>query len=58
MANVLFALVALWLLAKMGQEGSTARGGDAKEMIGAIKGWIRTKTGWNNRRTRRERLAA
>jgi lipopolysaccharide export system permease protein len=58
MANVIFGVVALWMLAKMGQEGSTARGGDAKEMIGSIKGWVRTKTGWKNRRTRRERLAA
>ena len=30
MANVIFALVALWMLTKMGQEGSTARGGDMK----------------------------
>ena len=57
-ANVLFALIALWLLAKMGQEGSTARGGDMKEFIGAIRGTIRTKIGWKNRRTRRERVAA
>ncbi|HST08145.1 MAG TPA: LptF/LptG family permease [Gemmatimonadaceae bacterium] len=57
MANVLFAIVAVWLLARMGQEGSTARG-DAKEMMGAIKGWIRTKTGWKNRRERRERQTA
>jgi hypothetical protein len=58
MANVIFGVLALWMLAKMGQEGSTARGGDAKEMIGAVKGWIRTKTGWRNRRLERERLAA
>jgi len=58
MANVIFGVLALWMLAKMGQEGSTARGGDAKEMMGAMKGWIRTKTGWRNRRLERERLAA
>jgi lipopolysaccharide export system permease protein len=58
MANVLFAIVALWMLAKMGQEGSTARGGDAKEMIGAMKGWVRSKIGWRDRRIQRERLAA
>jgi lipopolysaccharide export system permease protein len=57
MANVLFAIIALWMMTKMGKETSTARGGDAKEMIGAIKGWIRTKTGWKNRRVRREGLA-
>jgi lipopolysaccharide export system permease protein len=58
MANVIFALLALWLLAKMGKEGTTARGGDAKEMIGAVKGWIRSKVHWKDRRIRRERLAA
>jgi lipopolysaccharide export system permease protein len=57
-ANVIFALIALWLLAKMGQEGSTARGGDMKELLGAIRGTIRSKIGWKNRRVRRERLAA
>ena len=58
MANVIFGLIALWLLAKMGQEGSTARGGDMKEMIGAIKGSIRSKIRWKDRRVQRERLAA
>jgi len=57
-ANVIFALIALWLLAKMGQEGSTARGGDMKEMMGSIKGAIRSKIGWKNRRVQRERIAA
>ena len=57
-ANVIFALVALWMLARMGQEGTTARGGDMKEMLGAIKGSIRSKIGWKNRRMNRERLAA
>jgi lipopolysaccharide export system permease protein len=57
MANVIFALIALWMLAKMGQEGSTSRGGDMKEMLGAIRGWLRSKLGWRNRRVRRERLA-
>jgi lipopolysaccharide export system permease protein len=58
MANVIFALIALWMLTKMGQEGSTARGGDMKEMIGAIKGWLRSKVGWKNRRIQRERVTA
>ena len=58
MANVIFALAALWMLTKMGQEGTTARGGDMREMIGAIKGSIRSKIGWKNRRVQRERLAA
>ena len=58
MANVIFALAALWMLAKMGREGTTARGGDMSEMIGAIKGSIRSKIGWKNRRVQRERVAA
>ena len=58
MANVIFALAALWMIGKMGQEGSTARGGDMREMFGAIRGAIRSKLGWKNRRVRRERLAA
>jgi lipopolysaccharide export system permease protein len=58
MANVIFALIAVWMLAKMGQEGSTARGGDMREMLGTIRGTIRSKIGWRNRRVRRERLAA
>src|SRR6185436_5491475 len=37
MANVIFGLIAIWLLSKMGKESSTARGGDLKEMMGAIK---------------------
>ena len=58
MANVIFGLVALWMLSKMGQEGSTARGGDMRDMFGAIRGSIRSKIGWKDRRIRRERLAA
>jgi lipopolysaccharide export system permease protein len=57
MANVIFGLIALWMLSKMGKEGSTARGGDAKEMIGAIKGWMRSRLGWRDRRRQRERIA-
>ncbi|MFN2637688.1 MAG: LptF/LptG family permease [Gemmatimonadaceae bacterium] len=57
MANVVFGLVALWMLAKIGQEGSTARGGDMKEFFGAIRGTIRSKIGWKNRRVMRERMA-
>jgi lipopolysaccharide export system permease protein len=58
MANVIFSLLALWLLAKMGKETSTARGGDMKEMLGAIRGTIRSKLGWRDRRRSRERIAA
>jgi len=58
MANVIFALIALWMLTKMGHEGATARGGDMKDMIGAIRGSIRSKIGWKDRRVRRDRVAA
>jgi lipopolysaccharide export system permease protein len=58
MANVIFSLVALWMLMKMGQEGTTARGGDMREMLGAIKGSIRSKIAWKKRREARARLAA
>ncbi len=58
MANAIFALIALWMLARMGQEGSTARGGDMREMFGTIRGTIRSKIGWKDRRVRRARVAA
>ena len=45
LANVIFAAVALVLLSKMGREGSTARGGDMKEMLDSIRGWMRSKLG-------------
>jgi lipopolysaccharide export system permease protein len=57
MANVIFGLIALWMLTRMGKEGSTSRGGDMTEMLGAIRGSIRSKIGWKDRRVRRERLA-
>ena len=58
MANVIFALIALWLLSRMGKEGSTSRGGDMREMFGTVKGFIRSKLGWRDRRVQRERMAA
>jgi lipopolysaccharide export system permease protein len=45
MANVIFALIALWMLAKMGQEGSTARGGDMREMFDSLRDSIKSKLG-------------
>jgi lipopolysaccharide export system permease protein len=48
MADVLFAAVALWLLARMGSEGSTARGGDARELLDAIKDRFRKKSSPGN----------
>jgi lipopolysaccharide export system permease protein len=52
-ANVLFALVAVWLLSKIGREARTARGGDMGEMIDSIRGWAREKLGRDRRRRRR-----
>lgn len=39
-ANVLFTIVGLFLLARMGKEGSTARGGDLSELLEALKGFV------------------
>ena len=59
MANVLFALVALWLLANMGREASTARGGDMREMLDTIRGTLRARLLGRERRLHpRERVAA
>jgi lipopolysaccharide export system permease protein len=58
MANVIFALIALLLLAKMGKEGSTARGGDMREMFDSIRGWVRSKVGRKRPIIRPERAAA
>ncbi|HXG69287.1 MAG TPA: LptF/LptG family permease [Gemmatimonadaceae bacterium] len=41
MANILFAGVALSLLAGMGKEGATARGGDMRELLDSIRGRFR-----------------
>ena len=43
MADVLFAGIALWLLAKMGTEGSTARGGDMREMFESMREWAKKR---------------
>ena len=52
-ANVAFALVAVWLLSKIGREARTARGGDMGEMFDAIRGWMREKLGIDRRRRSR-----
>lgn len=46
-ANAIFAAVAVWLLAKMGNEGTTARGGELGELIDRMRAW------WKGRRSRR-----
>ena len=58
MANAIFALIALLLLAKMGKEGSTARGGDMREMFDSIRGWARGKVGRKKPVIQPERAAA
>ena len=45
MANVIFAALALVMLSRMGREGSTARGGDMREMLDSLRGWVRSKIG-------------
>lgn len=57
-ANILFALVAVWLLSKIGREARTARGGDMGEMIDSIRGWTREKLGRDRRRRAALRTAA
>lgn len=39
-ANVLFTIVGLGLLARMGKEGSTARGGDLSEFTDSLRSWF------------------
>jgi lipopolysaccharide export system permease protein len=58
MANVIFAMIALLLLSKMGKEGSTARGGDMREMVDSIRGWVRSKVGRKKPMIQPERAAA
>jgi lipopolysaccharide export system permease protein len=58
MANVVFASIALVLLAKMGKETSTARGGDMKEMFEALRGWAGSKLGRKKPAMQPERAAA
>jgi len=39
-ANILFGAAGLILLAKLGTESATSRGGDAREMVDAFRGWM------------------
>jgi lipopolysaccharide export system permease protein len=39
-ANVLFGVTGLILVARMGREGATARGGDMREMLDTVRAWI------------------
>mgnify|MGYP002374967511 CR=1 FL=1 len=44
-ANILFFLVALVLLSRMGRETATSRGGDLSELFEAMKGLFRRRRG-------------
>jgi lipopolysaccharide export system permease protein len=57
-ANLLFSLVAVWLLSKIGREARTARGGDMGEMMDSIRGWVRDKSGRDRRQQRRAAQSA
>ena len=48
-ANIVFGLVALLLLWRMGKEGNTARGGDAGEVMDTMRRWIRRRLGRERR---------
>jgi lipopolysaccharide export system permease protein len=39
-ANILFTLVGLFLLSRMGREGSTSRGGDMGEFVDNLRSWV------------------
>jgi lipopolysaccharide export system permease protein len=39
-ANILFGAAGLLLLAKLGTESATSRGGDAREMVDAFRAWM------------------
>ena len=58
MANVIFAAIALLMLRKMGKEGSTARGGDMREMFDSLRGWARSRIGRKKAVVQPERAAA
>ena len=40
MANILFTIVGLVLLARMGRESGSSRGGDMREMIDLMRAWF------------------
>ncbi|NUQ91552.1 MAG: YjgP/YjgQ family permease [Gemmatimonadaceae bacterium] len=40
LANIVFTIIGLILLARMGKESSTARGGDMREMLDMLRAWF------------------
>ena len=57
-ANVLFTIVGLGLLARMGKEGSTARGGDLSEFKDALRSWLGKQARRLGLKAERRRLRA
>lgn len=51
--NVLFTLVGIVLLVRMGKEGATARGGDMGELVDQMKTWVAKHAGRIGGRTAR-----
>jgi lipopolysaccharide export system permease protein len=43
LANIVFTLIGLVLLSRMGKESSTARGGDMREMLDMARAWLAAK---------------
>ncbi|HEX8851812.1 MAG TPA: LptF/LptG family permease [Gemmatimonadaceae bacterium] len=40
LANIVFTIIGLFLLSRMGKEASTARGGDMREMLDMVRAWL------------------
>ena len=55
-ANILFGAVGLVLLLKVGTESATSRGGDAREMVDALRSWIAKQLAHVGLRLERRRL--
>ena len=41
--NIILALIGFLLLLRMGREGSTARGGDMRELVDSVRAWVATQ---------------
>ena len=40
LTNIVFTIVGLFLLSRMGKESSTSRGGDMREMLDMLRAWF------------------
>jgi lipopolysaccharide export system permease protein len=57
-ANLIFAILSLFLLAKMGNENTSGRGGDLKEMLRTIRWRLRHRSGSSPRKVSTPRPVA